>query len=127
MATVVYAVTPSPKVRMTRKDTWSTSKVRPAVQRWRVFQDEVKRLAITVQDGDAIAFGVPMPESWPAKKRAAHLGMPHRAKPDLDNLLGGLFDAAMLSQNGGDQHIAHVGCLTKYWAETGEIAIDRVP
>lgn len=125
MATVIYEVTPCPKVRMTRRDTWANGKVRPSVQRWRDFQNEVQRLGITVQDGDEITFGVPMPPSWSAKKRETHIGCPHRSKPDLDNLLGGLFDAAMLSQKGGDQHIAHIGSVKKLWSDSGRIAVFR--
>lgn len=120
--TYVYDVTPNPKVRMTRRDTWSSDKVRPAVVKWRAFKTEVERLGITVQDGDCIAFGIPMPESWSAKKRAAHAFTPHRAKPDLDNLLGGLFDAAMPK---GDQHIAGLGEVRKFWSYFGTITIVR--
>lgn len=125
MPTHIYPIDPQPKVRMTRKDTWRNADVRPAVQRWRAFQNEVQRLGVTVQDGDSITFRIAMPASWSAKKRAAHLGMPHRAKPDLDNLLGGLFDAALLSQKGGDQHIASLGAVAKMWAPEGSIMIER--
>jgi Holliday junction resolvase RusA-like endonuclease len=121
-ATFTYTVDPSPKVRMTRRDTWATAKVRPAVQRWRAFAARVKVLGITVQDGDEITFAVPMPPSWGKKKRAAHLGTPHRAKPDLDNLLGGLFDATMPD---GDQHIAELGSVRKVWDTLGHITITR--
>lgn len=111
---------------MTRRDTWRTSEVRPAVQRWRDFQRRVQELGITVQDGDGITFLIAMPASWSVKKKLAHIGAPHRAKPDLDNLLGGLFDAAMLSQEGGDQHIAELGAVRKTWHDTGNIVIFRV-
>lgn len=107
---------------MTRRDTWASNKVRPAVQRWRAFKDRAAALGITVQDGDAIAFVLPMPASWSAKKRLAHVGLPHRSKPDLDNLLGGLFDATM---PGGDQHIAELGNVAKLWGESGRICITR--
>jgi Holliday junction resolvase RusA-like endonuclease len=125
MATHIYPIDPSPKVRMTRKDTWRNSEVRPAVQRWRAFQNRVQELGITVRDGDHITFRISMPESWSAKKKAAHIGTPHRSKPDLDNLLGGLFDAALLSQKGGDQHIAEVGRLRKIWSDVGRVEIWR--
>jgi Holliday junction resolvase RusA-like endonuclease len=105
---------------MTRRDTWA--KARPAVMRWRAFRDRVQELGITVQDGDAITFVVPMAPSWSAKKRAAHVGQLHRNKPDVDNLLGGLFDGAMPE---GDQHIAELGGLRKVWGEVGEIVIER--
>jgi Holliday junction resolvase RusA-like endonuclease len=107
---------------MTRRDTWANSNVRPAVQKWRAFANEVKRLGITVQDGDALTFCVAMPTSWSAKKRREHEGQPHRSKPDLDNLIGGLFDAAMPD---GDQHIAELGACRKVWASDGQIIVDR--
>jgi Holliday junction resolvase RusA-like endonuclease len=122
MTTHRYAVAPQPKVRMTRRDTWANAKVRPAVQKWRAFVQDVKRLGITVADQDAITFVIPLPESWSAKKRTAHLHQPHRQKPDLDNLLGGLFDAAMPD---GDQHIAELGPCRKVWGRAGEVIIAR--
>src|SRR4051812_40821290 len=61
MATHIYPIDPSPKVRMTRKDTWRNSEVRPAVQRWRAFQNRVQELGITVRDGDHITFRISMP------------------------------------------------------------------
>lgn len=121
-ATFTYTVDPSPKVRMTRQDTWATSKVRPAVQRWRAFQNRCQALGITVQDGDEITFVLPMPASWSQKRRAATVYDSHRSKPDLDNLLGGLFDATM---PGGDQHIAELGRVRKIWGDSGEIRITR--
>jgi Holliday junction resolvase RusA-like endonuclease len=121
-ATLVYIVDPSPKVRMTRRDTWATAKVRPAVQRWRAFASAVKVLGCTVDDGDEITFVLPMPASWGRKKRAAHVGAPHRSKPDLDNLVGGWFDATM---PGGDQHIAELGRVRKIWGDSGAIHVTR--
>lgn len=107
---------------MTRRDTWSTEDVRPAVQRWRAFRDRVQALGITVLDGDDITFVVAMPPSWPKKKRVAHQGTIHRAKPDLDNLLGGLFDAAHPK---GDQHIGELAGIRKVWGYEGQIIITR--
>lgn len=122
MTTWRYDVTPHPKVRMTRRDTWATKAVRPSVQRWRAFQNRVQELGITVQDGDSICFFVPMPASWKHSKRREHLHQPHRSKPDLDNLLGGLFDAAMPEE---DKHIACLGRVSKVWAPDGMITITR--
>lgn len=117
-----WKITPNPKVRMTRRDTWANENVRPAVQKWRLFATQVKHLGVTVEDGDALTFVIPMPESWSAKKKAAHAGKPHRSKPDLDNLIGGLFDAAM---PGGDQHVAELGPCLKMWGYEGEIWVSR--
>ena len=122
MATNRYAVTPQPKVRMTRRDTWATDKVRPSVQKWRAFVQDVKRLGITVQDGDSITYVIPMPASWSRKKRAAMEGLLHRQKPDIDNIEGGLLDAALPD---GDEAIAELGAKRKVWGVVGEIIIER--
>lgn len=39
-------------------------------------------------------FRMPIPESWSKKKRAEAIGKPVPVKPDIDNLVKGLFDAA---------------------------------
>lgn len=122
MATFRYPIAPNPKVRMTRKDTWARDKVRPAVLRWRLFRDAIQAAGVTILDGDNIVFRVPMPESWPKKKKEKLAGTPCQAKPDLDNLLGGLFDAAMPK---GDQHIHTLGHVSKRWAYEGSIEIFR--
>lgn len=122
MSTVRYEVTPSPKVRMTKRDTWATAKVRPAVQRWRAFAAECQRLGIVVEDGIDVTFVLPMAASWSAKKKLAHVGLPHRNKPDVDNLLGGLFDACL---PGGDQHVAEVAGIRKVWGLEGCIIVTR--
>lgn len=105
---------------MTRRDTWANKAVRPSVQRWRAFRDAVQAAGLEVKDGDALLFVVPMPPSWSAKKRAAMEALPHRQKPDLDNLIGGLFDAAMPE---GDQHIARLGACGKVWGRVGVILV----
>jgi len=107
---------------MTRRDTWAGDKVRPAVAKWRAFRDRVQALGITVQDGDEITFILPVPVSWSATKKREHYGRGHRSKPDLDNLLGGLFDATM---PGGDQHIADLGGARKIWGHSGHICVTR--
>ena len=122
MVTLTFLVTPNPKVRMTKRDTWGNQKVRPAVQKWRAFRDRVQELGVKVLDGDSVVFVMPMPASWSQKKREAHSGKPHRQKPDLDNLLGGLFDAAMPEE---DKELAELGGLRKVWGNDGAILLTR--
>jgi Holliday junction resolvase RusA-like endonuclease len=117
-----WQITPNPKIRMTRRDTWSSDKVRPAVVKWREFKTAIAAAGVTVEDGDELTFSMPMPASWNAAKRARHRYQPHRSKPDLDNLIGGLFDAAMPD---GDQHIASLGACRKVWADVGAITVFR--
>lgn len=106
---------------MTRRDVW-LNPPRPCVAKWRQFKDRVRELGITVQDGDALTFWIPMPPSWSKKKREKMLGSPHQQTPDLDNLIGGLFDAALPT---GDAHIHELGRTCKRWWDAGRITIER--
>lgn len=114
-------VTPCPKVKQTKSDQWRNPP-RPCVAKYRAFRDEIQALRATIEDGDSIAFVLPMPPSWSGKKHLAMEGQPHRGKPDLDNLLGGLFDAAMPKS---DAHIAALGGVSKIWGRRGMIVIRR--
>jgi Holliday junction resolvase RusA-like endonuclease len=116
---LIYFIDPCAKVRQSQSDKW---KKRPCVMRYRAFADEVRRLGITLQDGDAVEFRIAMPKSWSEKKMTAMLGQPHRQKPDLDNLLGGLMDAAMPDS---DCHVAWLERVSKRWAVVGSIRIVR--
>ncbi len=64
---------------------------------------------------------MPFPRSWSAKKKAAHLGQPHRQKPDLDNLIKALLDAALDDDSG-----VHEMTARKVWGEEGEIQIESL-
>lgn len=44
--------------------------------------------------GVKATFFMPIPESWSKKKQREHDGKPVTVKPDIDNLIKGLFDAA---------------------------------
>jgi len=112
-----YDVTPCAKVRQTQSDKW---KQRPCVMRYRAFADQMRAAKCELKDGDAVVFVIAMPDSWSQKKRAQHDGRPHRSKPDLDNLLGGLMDAIMPDS---DSHISHLAGLSKMWGKNGSITI----
>jgi Holliday junction resolvase RusA-like endonuclease len=43
--------------------------------------------------GVEVVFKMPIPESWSIKQKQEAVGSPHTKKPDIDNLLKGLFDA----------------------------------
>ena len=62
-----------------------------------------------------------MPDSWSKKKRAAFDGIPHRNKPDVDNLAKGLFDGLYED----DAHIWSVW-IEKRWSYAGAIEIRPV-
>lgn len=65
-----------------------------------------------------VLFWMPMPKSWSQSKKRQMVGQPHRAKPDLDNLLKGLGDALY----GDDSVIAEIK-VAKLWANGGSIQI----
>jgi Holliday junction resolvase RusA-like endonuclease len=70
--------------------------------------------------GASFRFYIPVPPSWrPSKKRLMH-GKLHQSRPDLDNILKGIFDAMLVE----DKHIAHIEAA-KFWVnqERGWIEI----
>jgi Holliday junction resolvase RusA-like endonuclease len=120
---VTIPIDPCPAPRMTRRDKWLKPR-RPRVQRYFDYRDALQT-AIgdlpTVPDELHATFHFPMPESWPAKKRAAMDGRPHRCRPDGDNCTKAIQDALFL-QDGG----IWKGTFEKRWAVTGRVEIVMV-
>ena len=114
-----FDVAPCAKVRQTQSDRW---KQRPCVMRYRAFADECRRLKMELKDCDAVVFYIEMPKSWSSKVKSAFDGQPHRSRPDLDNLLGGLMDAIM---PGGDSHLSALHSVRKVWARKPGIEISN--
>ena len=105
---MIYKIQPVPKPRMLQSDRWRR---RPAVLRYWRFCDECRLRKVWVpESGGSITFHLPMPPSWPAKKRALFDGQPHRQKPDLDNLGKSVLDA--IYQDDCCVHDLH---LSKRW------------
>lgn len=123
-----WYVTPNTKVWSKKSFIWKPT---AAWKKYCEFKDEVAKRGLTLESGDHVVFRIPMPDSWSTKKRDAHVGTVHTQRPDLDNLLAGLFDAVHPNQkrNGkagkGDQHIHTIGSLRKVWALRGAIEIGR--
>ena len=117
---ITIPITPVAKPRMTQGDKW---KKRPRVQRYWAYKAE---LCLWMQVNDVtlpnhgwhITFYLPMPASWPDKKRHAHEGYPHMAKPDKDNLEKGFLDALF-----ADDSCVWDGRVTKLWSKTPRITI----
>lgn len=105
---------------MTRSDKWNQRKV---VMDYRAYGDELRlRLpGYSLPSEVRVVFYLPMPPSWSAKKRAAMNGQPHQQRPDVDNIVKGLFDH-LASE---DSYIWHVDAK-KVWAEKGSIALEDV-
>ena len=65
------------------------------VMRYRAFKDRVRALNVMIpEEGGAVIFRLPMPASWSKIKKARYVGHQHQSKPDLDNMLKALLDAA---------------------------------
>ncbi len=111
-------VTPLAKPRMTRSDKWKQRKV---VMDYRAYGDELRLLlpGYSLPDVVRVVFYLPMPPSWSVKKRAAMNGQPHKQRPDIDNLIKGLFDHLAKE----DSYIWGVEA-TKIWAEKGSITLN---
>lgn len=113
-----YNITPIPKPRMTRSDSW---KKRPCVMRYWDFKDQVREAGVKIpEDGYLITFVLPMPKSWSKKKKAEMFGTPHKQTPDKDNLEKALLDAVLDE----DSHI-WIGACQKAWGHEGGIIIDE--
>lgn len=113
---MIYQITPCPKPRQTRADVW---KKRDCVMRYRAFADECRLRGVKIpESGATVIFRIPMPQSWSMKKRQKMNGMPHKQKPDIDNLLKSVFDAVHSS----DAHIWDIRVI-KLWATEGSIEV----
>lgn len=116
---LVLDIVPCPKPRMTQRDKW---KQRPAVVRYRAYKDAVRILTQGrpfPTSGATVEFYLPLPASWSKKRRNAMEGQPHQQKPDLDNLLKGLWDAMMVE----DAMIWDLTGVRKLWASSPCIKI----
>lgn len=104
--------TPVPKPRQTRADIW---KKRPCVLRYREWADRARAAAPPDLTQDPVGLNLmiflPMPASWPKKKRDAMRGQLHRTTPDLDNFIKAA--DALFSQ---DMGIAF-GTFVKRWED----------
>lgn len=94
-------IAPIGAVRMTQRGKWVSDKAQRYLAykeqiawqikaRMRDLKTEPIMSACTVK----VIFHMPMPKSWSDKKKMAMIGHYHTSKPDIDNLVKGLFDAA---------------------------------
>lgn len=115
MDAAYWPITPVPAPRQVRSNAWAPT---PPVLRYRAFRDEVRWSRVSVPERAHLVFLLPLPPSWPARRRAESLGMPHLAKPDTDNLIKSLLDA-VFEQDSGVWDIRG----TKLWWPTGGILV----
>jgi len=90
----IFRITPVAKPRMTQKDRWYK---RSATEKYFQFKKDLLNLALINKFipsyGMKIVFFLPIPISWPKKKRLVYDGKPHQQKPDLDNLIKAVNDS----------------------------------
>lgn len=110
-----YLINPVSKPRMTQSDKW---KKRKATSNYWVYKDLLRWEKVEVPTPCHVIFNISMPHTWSNKKRKSMDGKPHEQKPDIDNLLKGLFDAIFEE----DCHIYKI-LAEKNWAEVGSISI----
>ena len=109
---------PAPWVRESNRDRF---KPRDRVLRYRAFRDEVRiRHVWAPMPGDLVVFCMPIPPSWPKRRREAMDRRPHVQVPDVDNLLKALLDACYRD----DAHIWQIAAA-KVWSSTPGIVIER--
>jgi Holliday junction resolvase RusA-like endonuclease len=109
-------LTPIAKPRMTRSDKW---KQRKRVMEYWAFKHALRPYKIILPDIYKITFFMPMPASWSEKKKRMMEGLPHRVRPDKDNMEKAILDALHIE----DAHIWS-GWAEKRWARTGSIKIE---
>ena len=116
--TYIIPIDPMPAPRMVYSDRYL--KKRPIVQRYNTYKQSLRfehRIHLTKEYPDIeLTFCIPMPKSWPKKKKAAMRGKFHQQTPDLDNLVKGFLDAVC----DDDRHIYAINAA-KFWWDFGQI------
>lgn len=101
----IIDVIPMGAPRMTQSDRWKTDpnhpnpkkRQRDVVTRYFNFKNLISLqcnvLGFIMPNCIDVLFLIPMPKSWSKKKKEKLNGMPHKSKPDTDNIVKGLMDA----------------------------------
>ena len=109
---ITVYIKPVGKPRMTQRDKWAK---RPCVLRYWAFSDEFKirigKSSIYQTNGELSWKAVfAMPNSWSKSKKFLMKGLPHRQKPDRDNI-----DKAILDSLFKEDSNIHKGSIEKIW------------
>lgn len=113
-----YFINPVSKPRMTQQDRWKKRKV---TSNYWAYKDLIRLHKVEVPVPCRVVFYIPMPTSWSEKKRLEMNDRPHEQRPDIDNLIKGLFDATFEE----DCHIWSISA-EKRWAKVGSIKIGEL-
>lgn len=117
-------IEPMGAVRMTRKGKW----VSEAAQRYLTYKDKIgwdirtqmcelettKKLVVV-----NVIFYMPIPNSWTKKQKTEAPGEYHTSKPDIDNLVKGLFDAVNGILWADDKQVVRVNATKVYGEKPG--------
>ena len=105
---------------MTKADAW---KNRKCVCDYWLFADQLRIACkdFKLKDSYSVRFYFAPPKSYGNKKRDDIIGMPHRLKPDIDNLIKSIQD---ILRKGDDQEIFSVNSM-KVWGESDCIVIEN--
>lgn len=113
-----YKIDPMGAVRMNAKTMFLKNKSGDRARKYLTYKNKLKELGIILTNTPEVIFEIKMPDSWSLKKKHAMNGEPHQQKPDIDNLIKGLFDAVLKE----DKQIYKV-TAKKRWATEGSIII----
>ena len=96
MKQIVLDITPIPAPRLNANSRFNPKK-KPIFDRYMQWKQDIQILALAAgwkpTDEIRVVFVVPMPKSWPKKKRLDMDGQPHQQTPDRNNLTKALEDA----------------------------------
>lgn len=132
----MFDIVPCSAPRMTQSDRWKLNPLhkdpnkrqRDVVTKYFAFKDELKKIAkelnYKLKEQLEIVFIIPMSDSWSEKKKEKFNRMPHKNKPDEDNVLKAFKDA--LKGTSGfikdDCEVWNVN-IKKVWGYTGAIIV----
>ncbi|MED2978225.1 RusA family crossover junction endodeoxyribonuclease [Bacillus swezeyi] len=132
MITLNIPVEPMGAVRMTGRGKF----VKPNAKRYLSYKDFIKWEAKKQLKGQAllkgsikveIQFLMPIPNSWAKWKKRIAPGKRHTVKPDIDNLIKGVFDALNSIAWTDDNQVSDVTAVKIYSEEPGIIVrIEKV-
>lgn len=90
-------IEPMGAVRMTQAGKWTSKTAQRYLTYKQLIALELRKICKTptkLPVSIKILFVMPIPPSWSKKKHMDAIGTYHTLKPDIDNLIKGLFDAA---------------------------------
>lgn len=113
-----YKIDPMGAVRMNAKTMFLKDKRGDRARKYLAYKSKLKAMGIILTNTPEIIFEIKMPDSWSLKKKHTMNGEPHQQKPDIDNLIKGVFDAVLKE----DKQIYKVTAIKK-WSTEGAIII----